>query len=162
MTPEKPAKIKRRTKFEKINARVIPADVKVFVEQAPGFEAELGEVMPAIVTHEHEAAGFHDLERWASFLVHWEISGIYERNLAVCSNMGGGWVGERKAAAARTCAMLEMARGHSDGCRALRTNTRTRMSAECSARSEGGAVEDRSQTEAVMVPQGGAVYRGLC
>ena len=62
----------------------------------------------------------------------------------------------------RTCAMLETARGHSDGCRALRTNTRTRMSAERGARSGGGAAEDKSQTEAVIVPHGGDMYSVLC
>jgi hypothetical protein len=61
-----------------------------------------------------------------------------------------------------TCAMLEMARGHSEGCRALRTNTRTRMSAERGARPGGGEADDKSQTAAVIVPQGGDVYRTFC
>ena len=58
--------------------------------------------------------------------------------------------------------MLETARGHSDGCKALRTNTRTRMSAERGARPGGGSAEDKSQTEAAIVPQGGDVYSVLC
>jgi hypothetical protein len=36
------------------------------------------------------------------------------------------------------------------------------MSAEHGARPGGGSAEERSQTEAVIVPQGGDVYRGLC
>ena len=58
--------------------------------------------------------------------------------------------------------MLEIARGHSDGWRALRTNTRTRISAERGARLGGGEEDDKSQTEAVIVPQGGDVYNVLC
>lgn len=61
-----------------------------------------------------------------------------------------------------TCAILEMARAHSEGCRALRTNTRTRMSAERGARPGGGSTEDRSQTAAEIVPHGGDTYRALC
>jgi hypothetical protein len=47
-----------RTEFEKIYARAIAADVKVVVEQATSFEAQLGEVVAAIVTDEHEPAWF--------------------------------------------------------------------------------------------------------
>jgi hypothetical protein len=39
---------------------------------------------------------------------------------------------------------------------------RTRMSAERGARPGGGSAEDKSQTAAVIVPQGGDVYRALC
>jgi len=62
----------------------------------------------------------------------------------------------------RTWAMLEMARGHSDGWSALRTNTRTRTSAERGGRPGGGIEEARSQTVAVIEPQGGDVYNALC
>jgi hypothetical protein len=61
-----------------------------------------------------------------------------------------------------TCVMFEMARGHSEGCRALRTNMRTRMSAERGASPGGGEADDKSQTAAVIVPQGGDVYRTFC
>jgi hypothetical protein len=67
-----------------------------------------------------------------------------------------------KKKTSHTCAMLEMARGHSEGCKALRTNTRTSMSAEHGARSGGGDVDDKSQTAAVIAPQGGDVYRSFC
>lgn len=36
------------------------------------------------------------------------------------------------------------------------------MSAESGVRSGGGAAEDKSQTEAVIVPHGGDVYSVLC
>ena len=36
------------------------------------------------------------------------------------------------------------------------------MSAERGARPGGGAAEDKSQTEAVIVPQGGDMYSALC
>ena len=42
-----------RTQFEKIYARSIAADIKVFVEQPTGLEAQLGEVVSTIVAHEH-------------------------------------------------------------------------------------------------------------
>jgi len=61
-----------------------------------------------------------------------------------------------------TCAMLVMARGHSEGCKALRTNTRTSMSAERGARPGGGVVDDKSHTAAVIAPQGGDVYSAFC
>ena len=61
-----------------------------------------------------------------------------------------------------TWAILEMARGHSEGCRALRTNTRTRMSAERGARPGRGEADDKSHTAAVIVPQGGDMYRSFC
>ncbi len=58
--------------------------------------------------------------------------------------------------------MLEITRGHSEGCRALRTNTRTSISAEQGVRPGGSEAEDKSQTEAFIVPQGGDVYSALC
>lgn len=42
-----------RTELEKINARAIAANIEIFVEQTTGFEAQLGEIMPAIIAHEH-------------------------------------------------------------------------------------------------------------
>ena len=68
----------------------------------------------------------------------------------------------RKNKEFHTCAMLEMARGHSEGCKALRTNTRTSMSAEHGAMPGGGEADDKSQTVAVIAPQGGDVYRAFC
>ena len=49
------------TKFEKVHACAIAADVEIVVEQPTGFEAELGEVVPTVVADEDEPAGFQYL-----------------------------------------------------------------------------------------------------
>ena len=56
-----------RTKLEKVHSGLVATDVKILVQQAILFEAQLREVIPPVVAEEHAAAGFEQLE--------YEISG---------------------------------------------------------------------------------------